>query len=41
MEMAEDQTCESRVQGNEVKPQENCGDFQHRDEINCFSIKMV
>ena len=41
MEMAEDQNCESRVQGNEVKPQDDCDDFQHRDENNRFSIKMA
>ena len=32
MKMVEDQTCESRVQGNEVKPQQGCHNFQHRDK---------
>ena len=38
-EMVEDQTCESRVQGKEVKPHEACDDFQHGDEKNSFSMK--
>ena len=40
MEMAEEQTCKSWMHGNEVKPQEDCDDFQHRDENNGFIINM-
>ena len=35
----EEHTCESRVQGKEVKPHETCDDFQHGDEKNSFSMK--
>ena len=39
MTMAEDQTGESRVQRNEIKPEKGCDDFQHGDKTNRFSMK--
>ena len=30
-----------RLQGNEIKPQEGCDNYQHRDKKKSFSRKMV